>query len=184
MGLALALGCAAMVLEITAELSHRSAMYRHRLESMGSRIVQLRKELTEANRQNAAMSSAGLANGEINRVLSAPDAVLLRWLPNSTIKAHGLVAVSRKAGGAVVEVGGLSVAPSRKILFWWMVDRGGFIKAAALNPAPDGRGSAVIRMPARTIGLTGVMITLEAVESPDQPGRWVILRAVLPKGRH
>jgi hypothetical protein len=170
MGLALALGSAAIVLEITAELSHRSAIYRHHIESMGSRISQLRKELTEAKRQNAAMNSAVLANAEINRVLSARDAVLLRWLPNSTINAHGLVAVSRKASSAVVEVGGLSVAPGRKILFWWMVDRGGFIKATALKPAPDGRGSFVIRMPTRAAELAGVMITLEAIESPRQAG--------------
>jgi Anti-sigma-K factor rskA len=184
MGLAFALGCAAIALEITAELSHRSAIYRLHIESMGSRIAQLRKDLAEVRRQNAAMSAVKLANAEVNRILSAPDAALLRWPSNSSVNGHGLVAASRKAGGALIEVAGLSAAPGGSIVVWWLVHRGGAIKAAALNPSPDGRESLFIKMPERNTRLAGVMITLENKKSLDKPEGRVILKGVLSKPRH
>jgi hypothetical protein len=181
MAVAIALGCAAIALETASELSSRSGNFHRRLELLGSRISRLRTEAADAERQVAAMHAEQLARANVNRVLSAPDVVVLRLTPGAGSNARGLVAVSRQAGDAFVEVAGLSPPAGHTSVMWWLLAQGPPAKAAEFDPAADGRLSLTIQMPPRGARIAGAIITLGPGKSPEQPDSRIILKGLLPR---
>jgi hypothetical protein len=181
MAVAIALGCAAITLETLSELSARYSNFHHRLELIGSRISRLRSEAAEADRQLATMHAEQLARANVNRVLSAPDVTVLRLAPGAASSARGLVAISRQAGDAIIEVAGLRVAAGHTSVMWWLPAQAPPAKAAELDPGADGRLSLAIQMPPRGARIAGAIVTLETEKSPDKPNGRIMLRGVLAK---
>jgi Anti-sigma-K factor rskA len=181
MAIALALGCAAVALENASELSSRSMNFHRRVELLGSQISRLRSEISDAGRQLAAMRAQQFAHANLNRVLSAPDVMVLHLTPGPGTSAHGLVALSRQAGDAILEVAELSAAAGHTCVMWWLLAPGPPAKAAEFNPDVDERLSLTIRMPPRGAKIVGAIITLEPGKSPDKPNGRIMLRGVLPR---
>jgi hypothetical protein len=181
MGLAIALGSAAVALEIASNLSSRTTLFNHQVGLIRSRLSQLRVEATNAQRQLASLRAEQLTRATMNRVLSATDATIFRLTPGAGSSAHGLVAVSRQAGAAIVEIGGLPPKPGQTCVMWWMPAQGAGAKAAEFNPDSDGRVSLAVQMPPRSAPITGVIITREPGKPADQPKGSIILKAVLPE---
>jgi hypothetical protein len=165
MAIAIALGSLAVALEIASELSSRSTFFHHRMESIRSRIASLRAEQS--------------ASANISRVLSASDVVLLRLIPTAGSKAHGLIALSREAGGAFIEVGGLSIPAGHKCELWWLSVRGDAIRAIESDPEPDGHLSLAVPMPPGGTKIAGAIITLEPGKVATLPKGKVLLRGAL-----
>jgi Anti-sigma-K factor rskA len=181
MAVAIALGCAAIALETTSELSSRSANFHRRLELLGSRMARLRTEAADAERELAAMRAERLARADVNRVLSAPDVMVLRLTPGAGSNARGLAMISRQAGGAIIEVAGLSAAAGHTAAIWWLMAQGPPAKAAEFNPGADGRLSLAIQMPPRGARIAGAIITLEPGKSPDKHRSRIMLKGMLPR---
>jgi len=183
MAVAIALGCAAIALDTVSELSSSSANFHRRLELLGSRMARLRTEAADAERELAAMRAERLARADVNRVLSAPDVMVFRLTPGPGSNARGLAAISRRAGGAIIEVAGLSAAAGHTGAMWWLMAQGPPAKAAEFNPDADGRLSLAIQMPPRGARIAGAIITLESGMSPDKPGGRIVLKGMLPRPR-
>lgn len=183
MAIAIALGCAAIALEMASELSARSASFHRRLELLGSQMARLRTEAADAQRELAAMRAERLARAKINRVLSAPDVTVLRLTPSAGSDARGLAAISRQAGGAIVEVAGLWAAAGHTSVMWWLMAQGPPAKAAEFDPGANGRLSLAIQMPPRGARIAGAIITLEPSKSPDKPDGRIVLKGMLPRPR-
>jgi anti-sigma-K factor RskA len=181
MAIAIALGCAAVALETSSELSARSAALYRRLELLGSRIARLRTEAADAKRDLAAMRAEHSARASVNRVLSAPDVIVLRLAPSAGNNAHGLTAISKQEGAAIIEVAGLSAMAGHTSVMWWLPTHGAPVKAAEFDPDADGRLSLAIQMPPRGARITGVIITLERGKSASKPGGKILLKGVLPR---
>jgi hypothetical protein len=180
MAIAIALGCAAIALEMISELSSRSANFHHRLELLRSRIVRLHTEAANAERQLAAMHDERLARIRVNRVLSAPDVMVLRLTPGAGSNTHGLVAISRQEGAAIIEISGLSATVGHTSVLWWLLAHGPPAKGAEFGPGADGRLSRSIQMPPRGTKIAGVIVTLGSEKSSGKPGGRILLRGVLP----
>jgi anti-sigma-K factor RskA len=183
MAAAVALGSAVVALEIASELSSRSTLFQHRMELMRSRISSLRTRVADAEQQVAAMNADVLARREVNRVLSASDVMLLRLTPGADNSARGLIAISQKAGNAILEIEGLSTVLGKTYVMWWLPAQGLAASGAVFNPGPDGRRSIAIRMPPRAAPITAAIVTLEPSNAPAQPRGKIILRGVLPRPR-
>jgi hypothetical protein len=181
MAIAIALGCAAIALEMASELSSRSANFHRRLELLSSRIVRLHTEAANAERQLAAMNDERLARIRVNRVLSAPDVMVLRLTPGAGSKTHGLVAISRQEGDAIIEISGLSATAGHTSVLWWLLAHGPPAKGAELDPGADGWLSRAIQIPPRGTKIAGVIITLGSEKSPGKPGGRILLKSVLPR---
>ena len=181
MAIAIALGCTAIALETATELSRRSANFHQRLEFLGERISRLRSETVDAQQQLAALRAAQLARANANRVLSAPDLVLLRLAPGADRNARGLVAISRRTGDAILEVSGLAVGAGHATVMWWLLVERPPARAAAFSPDADGRRSLEVQIPPRGAKIAGVVITLEPEKSLDEPNGKIMLRGLLPK---
>jgi hypothetical protein len=182
MAIAIALGCVAIALETATELSRRSAYFHQRLEFLDERIARLRSETADAERQfTAALRAAQLAHANVNRVLSAPDLVLLRLAPGADRNARGLVAISRQTGDAILEVSGLTGGAGHATVMWWLLAKRPPVRAAAFYPDADGRRSLTVQIPPRGAKIAGVVITLEPEKSPDKPNGKIMLRGLLPK---
>jgi hypothetical protein len=181
MTVAIALGCAAIALETASELSLRSANFHRRIELLGSRMARLRTEAADAERELAAMHAERLARANVNRVLSAPDVMVLRLRPGAGTNARGLAAISRQAGGAIIEVAGLWAVPGHTSVMWWLMAQGPPAKAAEFDPGGDGRLSLAIQMPPRSARIAGAIITLEPSKSPDKPDGTIMLKGMLPR---
>jgi hypothetical protein len=181
MAIAIALGCVAIALETTSELSSRSANFYHRLELLSSRIARLRTEAADAEGQLAAMRAERLARIRVNRILSAPDAMVLRLTPGAGSNASGLIAISKQAGAAIIEIRGLSAPAGHTSILWWLLAHGPPAKGAELDPGADGRLSRAIQIPPRGAKIAGVIMTLEPEKSPGKPGGRILLRGMLPR---
>lgn len=182
MAIAIAFGCAAITLEIASELSSRRANFHHRLELLSSRIAHLRIEAAEAERQLAATRAGRLPRTKTNRVLSAPDMTVLRLTPGvAANSAHGLIAISKQEGAAIVEISGLPATAGKINVLWWLVAHGPPIKGAEFEPDADGRLSRAIQMPPRGVKINGVSITLEPGKPAGKPGGRVLLKGFLPR---
>jgi len=181
MAVAIALGCIAIALETASELSSRSANFHHHLELLGSRMVQLRTEAADAERKLSAMRAERLSHANVNRVLSAPDVMVLRLTPGAGSDARGLAAISRQAGVAIIEVAGLGVGAGHTSVMWWLMAQGPPAKAAEFDPGANGRLSLVIQMPPRGARIAGAIITLEPTKSPEKPDGRIMLKGMLPR---
>ncbi|MBV8359068.1 MAG: anti-sigma factor [Deltaproteobacteria bacterium] len=181
MAVAIAFGCAAIALETASELSSRSANFHRRLELLGSRMARLRTEAADAERELAAVRAERLARADFNRVLSAPDVMVLRLTPSPGSNACGMTAISRWANGAFIEVAGLSAAAGHTSAMWWLMAQGPPAKAAEFNPGAGGRLSLAIPMPPRGARIAGAIITLEPKKPSDKPGGRIMLKGMLPK---
>jgi len=182
MAIAIALGCGAITLEIASELSSRSANFHHRLELLSSRIALLRAEAAEAERQLAATRAGRLTHTKANRVLSAPDMMVLRLTPGiAGNSAHGIIAISKQEGAAIIEISGLSAIDGKINVLWWLSARGPPIKGAEFDLGADGRLSRAIPMPPRGVKVAGVSITLEPLKPAGRPGGRVLLKGILPR---
>jgi Anti-sigma-K factor rskA, C-terminal len=180
MAIAIALGCAAIALEMTSELSSRSANFHRRLQLLSLRSVRLHTEAANAERQLAAMRDERLARIKVNSVLSAPDVVVLRLMPGTGSNIHGLIAISRQEGAAIIEISGLSATPGHTSVLWWLLAHGPPAKGAEFGPSADGRLSRAIQIPPRGTRIVGVIVTLGSEKSPSKPGGRILLRGVLP----
>jgi hypothetical protein len=181
MAIAIALGCAAIALENGAELLSRSEVFRNRLELMGGRIVQLRSEAADAERQLSQLRAEQLARADVNRVLCSPDVLILRLTPGAGSNARGLVAISRQTRNAVLEVAGLSAAIGYTTVMWWLMAQGPPTKAAAFYAPANGRLSLTVRIPPTGARIAAAIITLEPDKSSDKPDGRIILKGVLPR---
>jgi Anti-sigma-K factor rskA len=180
MAVAIALGCAAVAQEIAGELSSRTAFFHRRVEFLISRNSELRTEAANTERQLARMHAERTAPANINRVLSATDVMVLRLTPGAGSSAHGLLAISREAGGAIIEIGGLPAASGKTCVIWWLPARRSPAKASEFNPDADGRVSLAVPMPPRGARIAGAIITLESGKPVDQPQGRIMLKGVLP----
>jgi hypothetical protein len=184
MAVAIALGCAVVAIETASELSSSSSNYHRRLSLLGSRVSRMRTQIANAERQLSAMRADRTARANMNRILSAPDAMLLRLTPHpGPATPRGLVAISKKAGRAMLEVAGLLAAADRRYVMWWLAMQGEPAKAAQFEPGADERVSVMAEMPPPGTRIVGVMITLEADKSPDKPAGAIMLKGELPKPR-
>jgi anti-sigma-K factor RskA len=182
MAIAIALGCAAVTMEVASELSSRKANFHHRLELLSSRITRLRNEAAEAEQQLAVMRAGQLAHIRANRVLSAPDMMMLRLTPGiAGSSAHGIIAISRQEGTAIIEISGLSARAGKTDVLWWLVARGPSVKGAEFEPDADGRLSRAIQMPPRGVKIAGVSITPKPGKPASNPGGRVLLKGILPR---
>jgi hypothetical protein len=141
----------------------------------------LRTEAADAHRRLAAIGSERNAYASVNRVLSAADVLVVRLGPGSASKASGLVAISREAGSAIVEIAGLPAPAGQTCVLWWITTRQLPIKAAEFSPDTDGRVSLAVAIPPKRAGITGAIVTLESSKPVDQPRGRVMLRGVWPK---
>jgi hypothetical protein len=184
MALAIALGCAVVVIETASELSSSSSRYHRRLSLLGSRVSRMQTEIANAEQQLSAMRAEQAARTSMNRILSAPDAMLLRLGSNPhAATPHGLVAVSKKAGNAMLEVVGLPSAADGAYVMWWLPSQGRPVKAVQFQPGADQRVSVIAEMPPRGARIAGVIITREAGKSTDKPVGVVMLEGELPRPR-
>ncbi len=181
MAMAIALGCAVVTLETASELSSRSISFHRRLDLLRSRISGLRTQAADAERQLAAMRSERNARVKVNRVLSAPDVTVLRLRPGVASNARGLLAFSREAGGAAIEIVGLPAGAGQTCVMWWIAARGFPSKAAEFTPDTDGQLSIAVAMPPKGAKITGAIVTLEASKPIDQPKGRIVLKGALPK---
>jgi hypothetical protein len=179
MALAVAFGCAAIALEMASELSSHSANFHRRLLVLNSRIVRLRTEAADAERRLMAMRAEQLNRAQLNRVLSAPDAMVLRLAPKAGGNARGLVAISRKTGQAIIEVAGLSPMQGHGVM-WWVLAQAPPAKAAELTTGADGREALAVKLPPRGVRVVGAIITLDSGKSSDKPDGPIILQGALP----
>ncbi len=184
MAVAIALGCAMIVLETASELSWRSTNFHHRLNLLGSRVSRMRAQIVNAERQLSTLRAERAARANINRILSAPDVMLLRLAPGAASGTpRGIVAISREAGDAILEVAGLPAAADHAYVMWWLPVQGAPAKAAEFHPGADERVSVVAQMPPRGARIAGAMITLEPGKSPAKPNGAVMLKGTLPKAQ-
>jgi Anti-sigma-K factor rskA len=181
MAFAIALACAAIALENAAELSRRSAFFRRHLELLNARISHLHSEAADAQRRLAAIGADPLADANVNRVLSAPDVVLVRLTPAADSHASGLLAISRQAGAAILEVAGLSVGSGQTSVMWWLLAEGPAVMAVTFNPAANGRLSLAVRMPPHGARIAGALITLEPERSFGKPDGKIMFKGMLPQ---
>jgi hypothetical protein len=180
MGLAFALACAIVALEFGSELSHRSQHYRNRISSLSSRLKAMRGEVANADRELAEMRTAVVTRDELNRILAAPDARLIRLIPaehehftgTPSSAPHGLIVMSRKLGRAVFEVAGLTpLAAGQRYTLWWMVEKHRAVKAAQFMTAGDGRATVAAAMPPEKTAIEECIVTAgPAVGVPEQGG--------------
>jgi Anti-sigma-K factor rskA len=180
MAIAIALGSAAVAMETTSELSSRTMFFHHRVELLLSRIAGLRAEAAEAERQLAALQAERINGASINRVLSANDVVTLRLTPGAGSNAHGLLALSRQAGAAIVEIAGLPRTDSRSCVIWWLLAKRPPIKAIELDLNADGWRSQAIPLPPHRERVNGVIVTLESGKPGNKPEGGILLKGVLP----
>jgi Anti-sigma-K factor rskA len=181
MAVAIALGCAAVAMEMASELSSRTAFFHHRLELLHLRVSQLRTEADDAERHLAAMRAEPAARADLNRVLSAADVVVLRLRPSAGGEARGMAAVSREAGSAIIEIAGLPDAVGQSYVMWWILERGAPAKAGTLTPNADGRLSLTIPMPPKDAKVIGVIVTSERAKLIGQPDGKIMLKGELPR---
>jgi hypothetical protein len=181
MAIAIAFGCAIIALETASELSSRSMIFHHRLELLSLRIARLRTEAADAERQLAAMRAERLACTRINRVLSAPDVVVLRLAPGAGSNTHGLAAISGREGAAIIEISGLSYTVGHTSVLWWLLAHGPPAKGAEFGPGVAGRLSRAIQIPPHGAKIAGMILTLEPEKSPGKPGGRILLKGVLPR---
>jgi Anti-sigma-K factor rskA len=174
MAVAMALGCAAVALETALDLSSRSASSRRRLELLGARISRLRSQAADAERQLAAMDAERTTRAGINHVLSATDVLVVRLTPGAGSHARGLLAISRQAGGAVLEIAGLPAGET--CVMWWTLTQGPPAKAAEFSPDAEGRLSLAVQLP-RGMRIAGAIVTLEP------PKGRIVLRGMLPMAK-
>jgi hypothetical protein len=185
MAIALSLGCAAVALETASELSSRSMSFHRRLEVLGSRVNRMRTQMADAERELSTMQAERLARARLNRVLAAPDLMLMRLTPTrSGPGVVGLVAISKTEGEAVLEAEGLSVNAGDNCVLWWVPERGTPIKAAEFDPGPEHQVSVSIQMPPRGARISSAIITAEAAKSPETPRGTVILQGNLPQAKN
>jgi hypothetical protein len=180
MAIAIAVGCAAIALEMASELSSRSVNFHRRLELLSSRIARLHTAAANAERQLATMRDEQLARTRVNRVLSAPDVIVLRLTPCAGSSTHGLVAISRQEGAAIIEISGLSATAGHTSVLWWLLTHGPPAKGAEFDPGADGRLSRAIQIPPRGAKIAGVIVTLGSEKSPGKAGGRILLKGVLP----
>lgn len=181
MGVALALGCAAVAIEMASELSSRATFFHHRLELLHWQVLELRAEADDAERQLAVMRTERAAGPDLNRVLSATDVVVLRLRPSAGREAHGMAAISRQLSAAIIEIAGMPAASGQTYVMWWLLARGAPSKAAILSPDTQGRLSLAIQTPPRGASVAGAIVTLEAGKAIDQPDGEVMLKGELPR---
>jgi hypothetical protein len=180
MALAVALGCAAVALEMASELSSRRTRFNRRVEVLRSRMSGLHTDVADAERQVAALRAEQHAGADVNRILAAKDLMVLDLRSGTQSRARGLVAISRKAGGAIIEVAGLPAAAGQTCVVWWLLAQGPPTKAAEFLPDITGRRSLSIEMPPRSARIAGAMITLEPKKPASPPGETIVLKGVLP----
>jgi Anti-sigma-K factor rskA len=181
MAVAIALGCAAVASEIASELSSRTTFFHHRLQLLRSRISELRSEANDAERHLAAMHAEPAAGADTTRVLSAADVVVLRLRPSPASKAAGMAAISRRVGGAIIEISGLPAIVGQTYVAWWLLARGAPSKAAIFTPRADGSLSRAIEMPPPGASVAGAIVTLESQNAARQPDGKIILKGELPR---
>ena len=110
--------------------------------------------------------------------------MLLRLAPHpGATNPRGLVAISKEAGSAMLEVAGLPAAADHAYVMWWLPLQGEPAKAAQFASGADEHVSVMAQMPPRGTRIMGVMITLEAGKSLDKPVGAVMLKGELPKPR-
>lgn len=144
----------------------------------------MRVQVSNEERQLVAMRAERAARESINRVLSAPDATLIRLVPAQPVgSTSGLVAISKKAGKAVLEVAGLPPVKGRNYVMWWMPSRGAPAKAVSFQTSPDERASVVLSMPPRGATINGATVTLEAENAAAQPTGEALLKGAIAKPR-
>lgn len=180
MAMAFAVACAAIALETAFELSSRSASFHRRLESLSARVVRLRTEKADAQRQFAAMRFEPQIAENICRVLTAADVVLLR-LTDGAASARGLLALSSEEGSAIAVLSGLAATAGQTYLMWWLPAKGPPVKAARLKPDANGRVLIAVRLPRTGYRIAGALVTLESAKL-KHAGE-IVLKAALPNQR-
>jgi hypothetical protein len=182
MALAITLGCIAVALETSFELSDSSARYHRRISQLSLRINRMRGEIASADRELASMRTEVAARDSLNRIRAAPDASFLRLappIPGET--ATALVAISRHLGRAVLEVSGLPPPrPAQTYILWWMLDGGASMKAAVFHTGADDRATIIAQLPTHGSIAAG-MVTVEPESGADKPSGAVKLKGVTRK---
>jgi anti-sigma-K factor RskA len=179
MALAIAFGWAAVASEIASELSSRNTSLYRLVESLRSRISELRIEVIDAERRDAATRAELATSVEIDSVLSAPDLIVLRLRPPSGTSAHGLLAISKQTETAIVELAGMSTETDKACTLWWLLAQGDEVRANLLHPDAKGRLSSAISMPPRGIRIVGAIITLEPGKHTNKPKGRLVLEGAL-----
>jgi hypothetical protein len=180
MAIAIAFGWAAVASEIASNLSSHNRFLYHRIESLRAQISELRIEAVDAERRLATMRTELATGAEVNSVLSAPDLIVLPLRPPAGTDTRGLLAISKQAGTAIIELAGLPARTDKTCTIWWLLAEGAPLRAAELRPGPDGRLSSAIPMPTRAIRIAGAIITLEPGKPANQPKGRLVLRGVMP----
>jgi len=191
MALALALASVIVMLEISSELSYRSATYHRRIQRLSSRLQQMRGEIATADQRIAKMREDAVARDTLNRILAAPDVRLMRLEPGdadaktqakTNAKTKAMIAMSRKLSRAVLEVEAMPPTPPGRIYrLWWTLDGGAVVAATQFQTRLDWRATVPARLPSSGGAISGALVTSELETDAGKPRGVVELKSVPPK---
>ena len=185
MAFAIALACAVVALENASQFLSSSTHYHHRLQFLSSRIERMQTDLANAQQQLSAMRAERDLRESMNRILQSPDAVVLHLGGDAgSHNSSGLVAFSKNAGKAVLEVAGLPASPGNWYVMWWLPAGKPPVKAAQFRTDSDGRAAVRVQMPPAHQPIAGSMITDEHDGSPNQPSSQIVLKSALAGSRN
>lgn len=178
MALAIAAACIVVTLEISSELSSRSASYHRRIHQLSSRLA-------TADQKIAAMRGEALARDSLTRILAASDVRLMRLSPiDGAAKASATVAISRKLSRAVLEVQGLPPTPAGQTYrLWWTLEHGSTVAAAQFQTRIDWGAIVSAQLPSGGDSIAAALVTAEPEKAPGRPTGTVKLRSLSTPGR-
>jgi Anti-sigma-K factor rskA len=185
MAFAIALACVIVALEHASQLSSSSTHYHHRLRVLSARVAQIQTELADARRQLSVMRAEQDSRETMNRILQSRDAAVVPL--GADVANHntsGLIAISKNAGKAMLEVAGLPASPGNWYVMWWLPAGKPPVRAAQFRTDSDGRAAVRVQMPPVHQPILGSMITDERDGSPGQPSGQIVLKGALAGRRN
>jgi hypothetical protein len=188
MAAALALAAGIIAVDLSHELIERIGHYRSRIASLNRSVDTLKRErvadekrLADA-REEIKERELTAARDRIKAITLAPDRKTIKLAAATPeVLASGIVTISAKMGGAVLNARGLPEPPDRGVYdAWWMLKDAPPAKAAEFRSALDGTANEYLDAPPRGSTPLTFSITLEPSQGVIAPSPAVKLSGKAP----
>lgn len=171
MAVALAIGSAIVAAEFSHNLAGRLTAYRGRIVVLNAKVRELKRMATSKGHQLETAHKEIASRDRLKNILLAPDLQTFKLAPaQKGGAASGNLALSLKAKGAMLRVGGLATLANGKVYdAWWLLKQGPPAKAAEFRSAIDGSAFVYLDPPPQGSIAVTCEVTMEDSEGGIEP---------------
>lgn len=180
MAVAVALGCAVVLVEFSSELARRTDHFQNRIKSLRNSLLKTDRESKNIKRELASEDKQVSLDAGLRSILLAADFRAIKLSPAADHRsgANGVVLLSRAQNKAILAANGLEPTDAADVYrLWWVGARGARIKGAEFTLSKGGAITVSASSPPGDLRSIEAVLTIGPRDfDPHKPSGVVALR--------